>query len=764
VTTDTYTNAGQLATRTTGYGTSAASTTSYCYDPDGNTTAVVAPDGNTSGTAPCETSFPWTVSSNANPTQAAYQTSYGYDSSDELVSTTRPATTAAPSGSTTTATYDPAGNELTTTDPDGITTTYAYTPLNLTSSVSYSGSSAHSVTYTYDASGNKTGMTDATGSSSYIYDPFGELTSAINGAGQTTGYGYDADGDTTGITYPLPSTATWAASDTVSYGYDNADRLTSATDFVGNKITITNTADGLPSSQALGSTGDTIATTYGSTDAPSVITLKNSSSTLASISYAAAPAGEILTETDSPSVPTSPSTYSYDGQGRVTSMTPGTGSQLSYSFDASGNLVSAAGGSAIYDHAGEVTSATLSGTNFSFTYNADGEELNVTAAGTTVASGSWNGARELTAYNDSDGDLTAATYDGNGLRASSTGNPVGGSATSQQYVWDTIGQTPLLLMDSTNAYIYDGSGTPAEQVNLSTGTITYLAADSLGSVRATVNSSGAITGATSYDAMGNPLTTGGLSSATPFGFAGGYTDPTGLIYFLNRYYDPVLGQFISVDPMVAQTEQPYEYSGGDPVNATDPAGDLPIPHPDPGGCYNSCPSSSVQSTQSDTTNSCGVEVRFTGQCPTFSSAEPDIVGWAKKAGTGILGGIAGLLPFFGTVVGGGAGPYVVDAAALAKIEQHLRSIDAWEKNPENIAMVTRVRDALSAGRALTEAEANFVVHELTEADVVSLGVEQEAAHLIAMMTHPTFANYELQVIEKFFYTFNIRWVNYWRNR
>jgi hypothetical protein len=35
------------------------------------------------------------------------------------------------------------------------------------------------------------------------------------------------------ITYPLPSTATWAASDAVAYGYDNAAQLTSVTDFNG---------------------------------------------------------------------------------------------------------------------------------------------------------------------------------------------------------------------------------------------------------------------------------------------------------------------------------------------------------------------------------------------------------------------------------------------------------------------------------------------------------------------------------------------------
>jgi YD repeat-containing protein len=48
-------------------------------------------------------------------------------------------------------------------------------------------------------------MTDGTGSSSYIYDPFGELTSVTNGAGNTVGYSYDADGNTTAIAYTLAS-------------------------------------------------------------------------------------------------------------------------------------------------------------------------------------------------------------------------------------------------------------------------------------------------------------------------------------------------------------------------------------------------------------------------------------------------------------------------------------------------------------------------------------------------------------------------------
>ena len=148
----------------------------------------------------------------------------------------------------------------------------------------------------------------------------------------------------TSITYPLPSGANWAATSTASYGYDNADRLNSITDFNSNKITITDTADGPPFTESLAATGDTINIGYDNTDSPSSVALKNSTSTLQSFTFTDAPAGDILTETDVPSSPTSPATYSYDAQKRVTSMTPGTGSQLNYSFDASGNLTTLLGG------------------------------------------------------------------------------------------------------------------------------------------------------------------------------------------------------------------------------------------------------------------------------------------------------------------------------------------------------------------------------------------------------------------------------------
>jgi RHS repeat-associated protein len=168
--------------------------------------------------------------------------------------------------------------------------------------------------------------------------------------------------------------------------------------------------------------------------------------------------------------PQSPASYAYDAQGRITSDTPGTGSAASYSFDASSNLTTLpTGATGTYDHAGELTSSALSGTTVNYTYNADGQRLTATQSSTTLASATWNGAAEPTAYS-------------------------------------------------------------------------------------------------------NSAATGGLTSTTPFGFAGGYTDADGLIYLQARYYDPSAGQFVSVDPVVSQTVQPYEYASGNPVSNTDPTG------------------------------------------------------------------------------------------------------------------------------------------------------------------------------------------------
>ncbi|MCP1995124.1 RHS repeat-associated core domain-containing protein [Flavobacterium sp. HSC-61S13] len=49
-------------------------------------------------------------------------------------------------------------------------------------------------------------------------------------------------------------------------------------------------------------------------------------------------------------------------------------------------------------------------------------------------------------------------------------------------------------------------------------------------------------------------------------------ESTGYYYYGARYYDPGASIFLSVDPLVEQTMEPYSYVGNNPINFTDPTG------------------------------------------------------------------------------------------------------------------------------------------------------------------------------------------------
>jgi len=50
------------------------------------------------------------------------------------------------------------------------------------------------------------------------------------------------------------------------------------------------------------------------------------------------------------------------------------------------------------------------------------------------------------------------------------------------------------------------------------------------------------------------------------------TDPRAVGGRVDRYYDPATAEFISVDPLVAETQSPYGYVADDPIDGTDPSG------------------------------------------------------------------------------------------------------------------------------------------------------------------------------------------------
>jgi hypothetical protein len=98
---------------------------------------------------------------------------------------------------------------------------------------------------------------------------------------------------------------------------------------------------------------------------------------------------------------------------------------------------------------------------------------------------------------------------------------------------------------------------------------------------------------------------------------------------------------------------------------------------------------------------------------------------------------------------------------LAVAQGHLASIDAIDSYLPNKAMLERIADAQATGRALTAAEQNFLTHEVTEAQLMSQGMTLEEAHAAAMQTHPTFANYDPEVITAYPEYFNDNWRAYW---
>ncbi len=78
---------------------------------------------------------------------------------------------------------------------------------------------------------------------------------------------------------------------------------------------------------------------------------------------------------------------------------------------------------------------------------------------------------------------------------------------------------------------------------------------------------------------------GTVSPYTTKGFTGQYNDPTsGLDYDGARYYDPVVGLFVSADKQLGdmQGANPYEYVGNNPETNNDPTGEMYAPPAGPG--------------------------------------------------------------------------------------------------------------------------------------------------------------------------------------
>jgi RHS repeat-associated protein len=218
----------------------------------------------------------------------------------------------------------------------------------------------------------------------------------------------------------------------------------------------------------------------------------------------------------------------------------------------------------------KASGSSTSTTNYG--WNAYGELCNVSAAAVTAC-----GATPST------GD--SYTYNGDGLRMSTVAATSGTTTSTVDSSWDAVTEAvPLNVNDATTtsggtsntSYLYGdlllGGTAPIEQITTTSSgsTALFLVANQTG-VQGVYSSAGANVEMALYSNFGIQTIESG-TKVTPFGFQGSYSDSTGLVYLINRYYDPTTDEFLSIDPDVATTDQPYVFTNDDPLNSSDPTG------------------------------------------------------------------------------------------------------------------------------------------------------------------------------------------------
>ena len=244
---------------------------------------------------------------------------------------------------------------------------------------------------------------------------------------------------------------------------------------------------------------------------------------------------------------------SYDNYGRIKTKTTGQMKQT-YGYDnASGNLLSR-------DYR---PSGSGSGLTESFSY----DNLNRLTGSQVTGSGL------MTVTYSPDGNINTKTDAGSYAYDSSRQNAViaieGSSVTETHYISSPSGLVAILVKQGPAVQTY------------------YVETDHLGSVTGIINTDKTYASRSSYDAWGrrrNPSDWSYNNIPTPLitdrGFTGHeHLDHFGLINMNGRMYDPVVGRFLGVDPVVqapeySQSYNGYSYCWNNPLKYTDPSGYL----------------------------------------------------------------------------------------------------------------------------------------------------------------------------------------------
>ncbi len=448
----------------------------------------------------------------------------------------------------------------------------------------------------------------------------GQLTSTTNANNQTVSYLYNYAGQVACVAYPVSSSsscgtlgspATGSTTDTiVTRSYDSTGRLSSVTDWLGDTtsyayadawIPNTPTTITYPSSTSLSATygydndGNTTSLSAGTSISDAwtynadseVATSKTNGSTSAAVGYNA---NKQITAAANLATSTSNDTDTIAANGEITSDTPPSGAATDFTYNAADELCNTSTTS--------VACGTNSSTGTAYAYATNGERASATpyvsGVAQTSTNYSWNPYGELCNVSSASSTSCASTpstgssytYNGVRLRMSTTTTSSGTVTSTTDSTWDSVtgGSTPLNINDTTTtssgtsnvSYIYgdllSGGTAPVEQITTTSGgaAADFLVTNQTG-VQGVYGSTGSSLEQAQYSLYGKQTITSG-SDVTPFGFQGSHADSTGLIYLINRYYDPSTDQFLMIDPDLVTTDQPYLFTSDDPLNSTDPLG------------------------------------------------------------------------------------------------------------------------------------------------------------------------------------------------